>query len=321
MRNFIFSFILFIVIGIPTHLQGWEVINTDGGTMVFSNESFANLPMQELQTERDKKGKHLSDNWKGFLLKDWMKKNGYTEFGEIVFESSDHYQVRLTKEELDSQTALVALYQNGNLLESKDIRLILPNMRDMYWISNITTITLQTKDQMIIPNIIYWAEPILNSKGLKTNIAPFTNMKGYAFTDLLDPNIPFPDGNVLVMGVDGVRHLLDYRKYLQKAVIEKTDENSFLLKSPDMPAGMWIKDLAYVQFNTTGLLFTSVYKDKSFQNLADILSWKNTVAFIPTESDMPDKIRSWENKELELKQINLSNQLFLHYLSIELRVK
>jgi hypothetical protein len=322
MRNMILSLVIIVVTWLPSHLKAWEVTNTNGGTMVFSTDSFTKLPLVELQTERDKKGKHLSDHWKGFLFKDWLTQNGYAEYGEIVLESSDHYQVRLSKEDLDKQEALVALYQNDKQLEPKDIRLILPTMRDMYWIANISKITLQNKDLTIVPNIIYWAEPIVYAKKLQTDIPPFKEMKGYLFSDLLEPNVPFPDGDVLIMGNDGVKHLLDYRKFLRNAVLEKTETEGIWLKSADMPAGMWIKNLAYVQFNKIGILFKDAFKEKSLQELGDILSWKNAVAFIPSEKGaFPHEIRSWENKELELRMINLSNALITHYPSIQVRVK
>jgi len=317
-----FIILVSLVISIPTYVKAWEVTDSNGGTMVFKSDSFAKLPMIEIQTERDKKGKHLSDKWKGFLLNDWLKNSGYTEFGEIVFESSDHYQVRLSKEDLDKQQAIIALYQNDNPLAEKDYRLVIPGMRDMYWIANIVKITLQKKDQLMVPQIIYWAEPILNAKKLKSDIPPFKNMKGYAFTDLLDPNIPFPDGDVLVMGKDGVKQLLDYRKFLQKAVLEKTDSTGYWLKSPDMPAGMWIKNLAYVQFAKKGILFTRAYMDKSLGDLADTLGWKNAKAYFASEkSIVPTKPRSWEDRELDLSKIRLANPLFTHYPYAEIREK
>ncbi len=322
MRNVVLSLIIILAMCLPSILIGWVVTNSDGGTKVFTNDSFSKLPMIEVKTERDKKGQHLSDQWKGFLLQDWLEKNGYTDFGEIILESSDHYQVRLSKDDLVKQEALIAIFQNNQPLEQKDIRLILPAMRDMYWITNISKITLQDKDQANIPSCIYWAEPIIHAKQLRTDIVPFKDMKGYAFTDLLEPNIPFPDGDVLVMGKDGVRHLLDYRKFLKKAVLEKTESEGYWLKSPDMPAGMWIKNIAYVQFSKTGILFKEAFQKKSLQDLADMLLWKNVTAFIPIEKDTPaNEIKSWENKELKLQMINLSNALITHYPSIQLKVK
>lgn len=321
MKIIVSSILLVLVIGFPLCLRAWEVTDTKGGSMVFQNDSLTKLPMVEIQTERDKKGKHLSDQWKGFVLKDWLKNNGYTDFGEIVFESSDHYQVRLSRQDLEREQAIIAIFQNGKPLPEKDYRLILPGMRDMYWISNIVKISLHQADQMFVPTIVYWAEPILKHTKLKSDIAPFVNMKGYSFTDLLEPNIPFPDGDVLVMGKDGVKHLLDYRKYLRNAVLEKTDSTGYWLKSPNMPAGMWIKNLAYVQFARTAMIFTSACKDMSLQDIADFLSWKNAHAFIPIEDEaIPGKIRSWENKELVLSSIRFANPMFTHYPSIQIRI-
>ena len=61
-------------------------------------------------------------------------------------------------------------------------------------------------------------------------------------------------------------------KYLKNAVLIEND-NSLDLKSPNMPAGMWIKDLAYVQVFDVAVIFQSHFTSLSKVN--DLLNWNN----------------------------------------------
>ncbi len=74
----------------------------------------------------------------------------------------------------------------------------------------------------------------------------------------------------MIVGIDGVKHILDYEEHLKNAVLIKHG-NSFDLQSPDIPAGMWIKKLAYVQLFDRAFIFQNEFK--GIRELSALLEW------------------------------------------------
>jgi len=142
----------------------------------------------------------------------------------------------------------------------------------MFWIQDISSIKTESISDIPFPHTIYFAEPILQNTQLRVELPPFVKVNGYTFPEIIAPAFPFLKDDILIVGKDGVKHSLDYEKYLKNAVLVKNGD-SFDLKSPDMPAGMWIKDLAYVQIFDVAVLFQSHFT--SLTEVNSILNWNS----------------------------------------------
>ena len=224
----------------------------------------------ELVTHRNKDGEEKNDNWVGVRLTDILQKYDISNYDKLCFISSDNYLVRVTKEDILNNVSILALVRNGKKLDDEHIRLVIPAIRDMFWIQDISTIKTETISNIPFPHTIYFAEPILFNTKIRNELPPFVNVIGYTFPEIMSQAFPFLKDEILVVGKDGVKHSLDYDKYLKNAILIKVG-NSYDLKSPNMPAGMWIKDIAYVQTFDVALIFQNHFT--SLKDVDRILIW------------------------------------------------
>lgn len=256
-----------------TLLSAFQVTDEKGTVTEIRLEQIQQAPQQTINTTRVKKDKTLQDSWQGPYLTALLGSALQGSFTQIRFDSADHYQVRLSKEDLLQQNPILAWKQNGTTLSEKEVRLVLPDKRDMFWISGIEQVTLESKAALPQPTTISVFEYLQPSLQLEKEIFPFKNMVGYSFSKVAEAIFSVPDGDILVVGRDGVSHLLDYRTYLLQAVLERTSVGHYTLKSPAMPAGMWVKDIAYIQLDKQGLVFASAFENDTTHALIKLLQW------------------------------------------------
>ncbi|MDP8267639.1 MAG: molybdopterin-dependent oxidoreductase [Candidatus Tenebribacter davisii] len=246
---------------------------------ITDNERVINLELSDLNkfekveiaTHRNKDGENINDNWVGVKLIDILTEYNITDFDKLSFASSDNYLVRVYKKELLNSTSILALERNNKILDADQIRLVVPHMRDMFWIQGISNIRTETIANIPFPHTIYFAEPIIQNTQIKTELPPFVEVTGYTFPEIMVQAFPFLKDEVLVVGKDGVKHNLNFAKYLKNAVLIKTND-SYDLRSPDMPAGMWIKDIAYIQIFDIAVVFKDHFESLSHVN--ELLNWK-----------------------------------------------
>jgi len=224
----------------------------------------------EITTHRNKDGEEKNDNWIGVRLIDILKEYDIANYDKLCFISSDNYLVRVSKEDMLNNESILALVRNGKILDDENIRLVIPAIRDMFWIQDISTIKTESISDIPFPHTIFFAETILLNTQIRDELPPFVKVNGYTFSEVMFQAFPFLKDEILVVGKDGVKHSLDFDKYLKNAVLIK-DGDSFDLKSPDMPAGMWIKDLAYIQVFDVAMIFQNQFISLNYAN--SILNW------------------------------------------------
>jgi hypothetical protein len=229
------------------------------------------FPQQEINTHREKNDKIINDKWFGVSLLIILEEYQIGDYDQLKFTSADNYQVRLSKQEINEYSPIIAMQRNENTLNEKKLRLVVPQIRDMFWIQDIASITTEQENAMPLPHTLFVAEQIIFNLDIVTDPAPFTKVSGYNFIDLVADIYPMLQGEFLLISSDGVSHKLDFEKYLKNAVLI-IDEDRLNLQSPDMPGGMWIKNLAYIQMFDRVVFFKD--QIKSLHNLSKISGWK-----------------------------------------------
>ena len=258
-----------IIMLISTILFSIEFIDTDR-VINLDREKLESYEKVEIATHRNKDGEEKDDNWVGVRLTDILQEYDIANYDKLCFISSDNYLVRVSKEDIINNESILALVRNGKILTNEHIRLVIPTIRDMFWIQDISTIKTESISDIPFPHTIYFAEPVINRTQIRDELPPFVKVSGYTFPEIMAQAFPFLKDDILIVGKDDVKHSLDYDKYLKNAVLIKNGD-SFDLKSPDMPAGMWIKDLAYVQIFDVAVIFQSHFI--SLTEVNDILNW------------------------------------------------
>ena len=258
-----------IIMLISTILFSIEIVDADR-IINIDRTKLNSYEKIELATHRNKDGKEKNDDWIGVKLTDILQEYDISNYDKLCFVSSDNYLVRISKEDILNNDSILALVRNGKTLDDKHIRLVIPEIRDMFWIQDISTIKTEFISDIPFPHTIYFAESILLKTQIRDELPPFVKVTGFTFTEIMSQAFPFLKDDVLVVGKDGVKHNLDYDKYLKNAVLVKNGD-SFDLESPDMPAGMWIKDFAYVQLFDVAVIFQHHFT--SLSQINDLLRW------------------------------------------------
>jgi hypothetical protein len=252
------------------YLAAFPLIH-DGISTPVNADTLRKLPLRELQTTRDKKGETKIDIWKGVSLTALLTREHLDPSSELRALSADQYQVLLDSKQVAG--AILALEHNGQPLSENDIRLINPDIRDMFWIREIASIEVRETPRPPIVHEMLRLDNILGNMAIRPELPKFPVSTGWRFCDLAFNVTDVPAGTWFLWGRDGVCQILDYTTYLQDAVII-LDKGKIDLKSPSMPGGMWISDLAIIQKGETVLV-----SEKRFDSLSDVaklLSWAST---------------------------------------------
>ena len=120
----------------------------------------------------------------------------------IELNSSDNYQVKLSKEQVSDNIPILALKRNEEVLNENNIRLVVSGLRDLYWISELKSIRLLKSLEFPGIEII---RPFTDIKGrirLIENPKPFTKCKGYLFADIVS-SLKLKPENPAVTNVPG----------------------------------------------------------------------------------------------------------------------
>ena len=296
--------IVFLVLSICLNLSSITIIHQNNEFKIKNFEQFESV---EIQTFREKKSKKIIENWQGIALIQILNKFQIEDYQELKFFSDDNYLIRLKRKDIINFNPIIAIWRNGEKFSEDKLRLIVPEMRDMFWIQNLERIEVVINTETIMPQTIFIAENILKNKPLRTNLKPFINVIGFKFIDLVQDVFPILQNEFLLTGKDGIRHKLDYETYLKDAVLV-LEEGNYDLKSPAMPAGMWIKNLSYIQNNDRAILFIQNFE--SWTEINKILDWQN----------LPEKIQiTTEEKNINIKtHTSFKDSLWLEAIRLDL---
>ncbi len=238
-------------------------------SIALSRDEFIGQQATQVETTREKKGMTIREEWTGVRIetlagtvcsdKPWQS---------VVLRSEDNYQVRLSRQELTESGAIIAWLWDGKPLKKDGTRVIVPEMRQMFWIYDPVVMLVETHAATVEPTAIVNGDLVLGSLPIHQPLTPFEKDRGYHFAELAKRLFPDIRGTYLLIARDGVAHQLTFDPYLENAVIA-VNADTLHLKSPDMPAGMWIKKLVYIQKDDLGVVFTPQLKD--FTALAGLI--------------------------------------------------
>lgn len=268
-------YVLTILLGfVMLSMNALEIVSPSGISTQFSNAELHKLERHELKTSREKDGVVRLNNWQGFRFDAWLKEQNLGEFNNIRFESADKYMVSLSRDEFDAVESWIVVAQDEVSFQDNSLRLIFPTLREMQWIRDLQRIVLEDFKPMPRPVKFMLMKPFLDSITLHKEPKPFVNMEGWFFNELLPKLSEGEQHQVVLYSRDGLKQSLNYPYHLEGAVLEKTDIGTYNLKSPQIPGGMWMKDIVYLQVNGSALIdFGSM---NSLISLHKILKWDSS---------------------------------------------
>ena len=265
--------ILMFILSIATvSVNALEIIDYRGISKQFDNADLYKLDRQELKTSREKDGIVRLNNWQGFRFDLWLKRQSFGEYNNIRFESDDRYLVSLSRAEFEAIESWIVVAQDGVPFEDNSLRLIFPSLREMLWISNLKRIVLENFVPMPRPTKFMLMKTFLATQKLQTELKPFVDIEGYYFRDFLPAMSKTDTHKVILCSRDDLKQNLDFPFHLEGAVLEKTKDGTYNLKSPQIPGGMWVKDITYLQCDDTAIIEQGCIN--SLINMHKLLSWE-----------------------------------------------
>ncbi len=234
-----------------------------------TREQLTGQPITQLETTREKKGMTVKEQWTGVRIDALAGMVcGKDAWQAVVLRSEDNYQVRLSRQEVTDSAAMIAWERDGKSLKKDGTRVIVPGMRQMYWIYDPVLLLVETEAATVEPTAIVNGDIVLERLTLHQALSPFEKDHGYTFAELAKATFPDIRGSYRLIARDGITHDLTFDPYLENAVIA-VNADTLHLKSPDMPGGMWVKQLVYIQKDDLGVVFTKQLKD--FSELAGLI--------------------------------------------------
>ena len=270
------------------------------GEKEYSLEELKKFEQKDVKTSYEKRGELRKNTWTGIPVQNLLEKtNLWSENSEYVFQSADNYLVRLYSEQLPVDKAIIALKKDGEELDEEHVRLIVKDMRDMFWIRGLATISRTEPNEIIPPEYVFNAVNFIKVYEFNNDPGRFKEKTGYKLSDFLSKAFPRVEGEFTVFGKDGVNHTLDFDQFLTSARVLKED-NSFSLKSEDIPGGMWIKNLICIIKDDRAVFFANNFNDVR-QILSNLFAQKNLVykSYLNIDNEEKKLIKSEEAESWE----------------------
>lgn len=259
---------VFICLG----LNALQIVDTGGISHEFSNEDLHKHETMELKTSREKDGQIRLNNWLGFRFDIWLIQQDLGEFSTIRFESADRYLVSLSRAEFEAMESWLVTAQDEVPFEDFALRLIIPSLREMNWIRDLKRVVLEDFKPLQRPWRFYLMQTFLQGSKLHNEPAPFVNIQGYFFKEFLPRLSESENFQVILYSRDGLKQNLEFPLHLEGAVLEKTEQATYDLKSPQIPGGMWVKDIIYLQCDGQALIDQASLN--SLITLAKLFGWE-----------------------------------------------
>ena len=232
-----------------------DLVLKDGRILSFPNADFAKLNQEDITTFRTREEGIRTDNWKGIRFDNWLKENKLRDFSTIRFESDDRYLISFEKVAFDTTACWLVTQNDKEIFAPENYRIIFPNLMQNHWVRNISRVVLEDFRPIALPHRIYFMDgakqqnwsPELQNLKLQFEPKPFVNIHGYFFEDLMQALKSGKKADVVFYSADGFKLRLAYPTHLKGAVLELTEAGKLNLKSPQIPGGMWVKDIIYIQ--------------------------------------------------------------------------
>jgi hypothetical protein len=228
-------------------LSALTIVDNRGVFHEYPYEQFFKLQAREFSTSKEVDGETVINTWKGIRFDTWLKEQKLGDFAIIRFLSNDRYAVSFNKAEWDTLTCYLAYEGEGEIFPKEQLRIIFPHLRSMHWVRDVRQVFLENHKQVPLPVKFMPISKFFAGQEILRDPKPFVRLQGYRFDDFIGTLSDAPIKDVVIYSRDGLVQNLSYPAQLAGAVLELTDDGKYNLKSPQIPGGMWMKDIVYLQ--------------------------------------------------------------------------
>ncbi len=264
-------------------------------------------------------GEENKMNVTGVPLMEVLRSKGIdlTSFNSVKPVSCDGYSIEIPEDILKKREILLAYKIDGQPIndKSKPVRIIVPDERAMYWARNVVKIELLDKRETVETGKIVFLETAYKNLE-KTK---------YMYQDSYDPAVKISDllskygstsGNELYfVSRDGLKRT-ETKENALVSLIKISGKASPLFLSPDLPGGMFIKEI--MTFKHDNICFFSL---ESFGKITESTDGSLNVNEVIKKTEMGEseayQVTSLDGsktavsaKELDVSKISLNDGIY-----------
>ncbi len=266
--------LLILSLSLISQLMALVITDHTGLAHEYPYETFFKIQAKEFATSRELDGESQTTIWQGVRFDTWLKEQNLGDFSRIRFVSSDRYEVVFNRAEWDTLSCWLAHSENGEIFPKEQLRVIFPHLRSQHWVRDVQEVRLEEYTQIPMPRKFILMTDFLATQKLIRDPKPFVRLQGYRFDDFVQILSENPSKELVLYSRDGLTQNLRYPAQLSGAVLELSADGSYNLKSPQIPGGMWMKDIIYLQCDAVALIHKKHLS--SLIPLARILDWQLT---------------------------------------------
>lgn len=254
-----------------------KIIGLDSGEQTITAEEVVNMETITLNTTNiSSSGEVVEGEVKGTKIDNILSQYGVSQkdYDGIRFFAGDGYSIIVPKEILEAEDVLIHWEFDGKPLNEKHqpLRIAVPDERSMYWIGQLAGMELikesaeEAEGGKIV--FLYAACNALEPE----DYTYYENVDQAVKTaDMLETfNLPSESEDVFIEAVD------DYSKTEKKDIfltgyIKFTGEDTPLFLSPELPKGMHVKNILWIQNGSTRYISESQAFTKYADELINVL--------------------------------------------------
>ncbi|AOY76268.1 molybdopterin-dependent oxidoreductase [Clostridium formicaceticum] len=227
----------------------------DEGLVITVEEIQALNAVKKEVTSVNSSGEEKTFSVTGALLEEILVKQGTSQkdLTGIRLVAGDGYSIEVPKEILDKRDILLVYEVDDAPLgpKEKPIRIIIPEERAMYWVSNLATIEILETIEQAETNKIIFLETVKETISLEDY--PYYDstdkaIKTQALLEQLEGDTS--SQSIYIKAVDGLEKNETFPIF-KEAYIKVTGADAPAFLSPDMPKGMHVKDILYFSHAST----------------------------------------------------------------------
>jgi hypothetical protein len=205
----------------------------------FSYDKLCKEELTEFSTSRNKNAKDISETWRGIALLPWLDKLGYSNWHTLRCVSSDAYEVKLHRTELDAMPAYIALVHETEFLAESDLRVVFPQTRDNLWLRGISKLYLEPFEGVAHPRQLFIWEDNQSGLAWENSLLTLEKLMHQAFRQN-SGTVTFLDSKMHTIS-------LEYPAQLGKASISTELNGTLSLYGITLIGYMQIEDIIYLQ--------------------------------------------------------------------------
>lgn len=263
--------LVLLSLSLISQLMALVIVDNRGISHEYPYETFFRVQGKEFTTTKELDGEIQTSTWKGMRFDTWLQEQDLGEYSRIKFVSSDRYEVSFNRVEWDTLSCWLAYSKDDEIFPQEQLRVIFPYLRSQYWVRNLKQVHLEDYKQIAMPKRFIPFSAFMGSQKLIKDPQPFVRLQGYRFDDFISILSEKPSKEIVLYSKDGLTQNLSYPAQLAGAVLELTESGSYNLKSPQIPGGMWMKDIIYLQCDAVALIHEKHIS--ALIPLARILEW------------------------------------------------